>query len=171
MRQDGEKIYIFCYICRWQITGKCRCCFSAVGVISRLAGCIILIIFQMLHWKIWGCKDTPMVSYAVGELSCSPWRTKGAPQCNLKQCNAMFTCFTESSGLLSGQVGAEFALLSLIRTADDGMRLWHSKGFFFAPACCQSSAFCGFWDLESSLHCSHTVDLQLDTEFFSIKKT
>lgn len=57
-------------------------------------------------------------------------------QCNLKQCNTMFLSFTKSSGLLSGQEGAEFALLSLICTADDGMRLLHSKGFFVAPACC-----------------------------------
>lgn len=66
----------------------------------------------MLHWKIWSCEDTLIVSYAVGELSRSPWRTQRAPYCNLKQCNATFTSFSKSSGLLSGQVGAESLLCS-----------------------------------------------------------
>lgn len=82
----------------------------------------------------------------------------------------MFTSFTKSSGLLSGQVGAELALLSLICTADDGMRLLHSKGFFFALACCQSSVSCGCWDPESLPHHSHTVHLQLDTEISFITR-
>lgn len=64
----------------------------------------------------------------------------------------MFTSFNKSSGLLSGQVGAEFALLSLICTADDGMRLLHSKGFFFFLHLRAAKAVsCGSWDLEIRL--------------------
>lgn len=110
-----KKCKLISYICRWQKKGNVDIAFvqSASSSSGHLEVCSL-----------------GLYGHSSGLLCCR------RAQCNLKQCDAMFLSFTKSSGLLSGQEGAEFALLSLICTADDGMRLLHSKGFFVAPACC-----------------------------------